>query len=220
MNRPRSEGLLSIETAHAHSVTVIGAGAIGSNLVYLLAKLGIGRIVVHDNDVVAEENLEPQFYTIDDIGTEKAWAILETVGAFGIDDVSMDAYPGRWTADSVPTTPIVISGVDSLESRFDIADSLLENEGQWWHYIDMRMGGNVVEMRYVQPGDDLVDYINNELPSIEAMPIPCSMRSVAYNGMVAASLAARAVAAILTGEPVPKYVKVDLLAWSWDVQFT
>ena len=217
MDRPRSEGLLDSQTAHDASVAVIGAGAIGSNVAYLLAKMGIGTIYITDPDQVAPENLEPQMYYLDDVGYDKATAIVYNIAEF-VDDVLCHFQVERWGTNTEPPCRIIVSGVDSIESRLDIAESLLKYHDLWDHYLDVRMGGNVVEMHHVTK-DNLIEYVEDELPAIVPMNIPCSMRSVAYNGMFAASLAARAVAAILTDAPVPRHLKYDLLAWGQEVQY-
>lgn len=193
-------------------VQIVGLGAIGSNAAYLLSKMGVGTILGHDFDVVAAENIEPQIYTPGDVGQRKAIALSR----YMLDETNYRPFQFEWNADTHPEDgAIVIGAVDSMQSRWAIAESLgiMSN---WRAYIDGRMGGNAIEVHYVLP-DGLQEYLNEQVVGVEPMPIPCSHRSVAYNGMLCASLISRVVAAILNDHPIPRYTGVDLLGWSLDV---
>ena len=60
-------------------VTVIGAGATGSWLVLMLAKLGIQDITVYDFDKVEEHNIPNQLYGIQNVGEYKVMALREII---------------------------------------------------------------------------------------------------------------------------------------------
>ena len=61
------------------SVGIAGLGGLGSNAAISLARAGIGRLVLIDFDVIEEENLNRQYYFIDQIGTSKIKAIKENI---------------------------------------------------------------------------------------------------------------------------------------------
>ena len=63
-------------------IHVIGAGATGSWLVLLLAKLGIKDITVWDFDVIEEHNLPNQAFMIEDVGYNKADMVRTIVHDF------------------------------------------------------------------------------------------------------------------------------------------
>lgn len=65
--------------AFTKKVVVIGAGATGSWLVLMLAKLGIQDITVYDFDVIEEHNIPNQLYGIEDIGKLKVEALAHFV---------------------------------------------------------------------------------------------------------------------------------------------
>ena len=54
------------------TVCIIGVGAIGSVAVELLARAGIGRIVLIDRDFVELNNLQRQAFDEKDVGKAKA----------------------------------------------------------------------------------------------------------------------------------------------------
>lgn len=211
IRRARSEDLVPHELAAETAVSIVGLGAIGSNAAYLLSKMGIGKIVGYDDDEVEDLNIEPQIYNLESCGFPKVAA----VAGFLQDDTYYWPHAERWTSETNVLSPIVISGVDSMGSRREIATSL-RNSKNWTHYIDGRMGGNLVEVYHVVP-ETLRGYWKYNVVAVEPMNIPCSRRAVAYNGMVCASIISRMVAAILNNEPVPDYIKLDLLAWGFDV---
>lgn len=81
----RTRGLLSLSGNESQLVTlarstvlVLGAGAIGSHVAWILAAHGIGGLIILDDDVVEESNLNRQLlYTHDDIGRPKVEALAD-----------------------------------------------------------------------------------------------------------------------------------------------
>lgn len=62
---------------------IAGAGGIGSNVAMLLARAGIGRLVVVDHDVVSLRNLNRQAYFADQVGIPKVEALAANIGRLG-----------------------------------------------------------------------------------------------------------------------------------------
>src|SRR3989344_5433153 len=60
-------------------ITVIGAGATGSYIVWLLAKMGCRDITVYDFDKVENHNLPNQIYSPSSVGKKKVDALAETI---------------------------------------------------------------------------------------------------------------------------------------------
>lgn len=66
------------EKLHDASVLVIGAGGLGTSLIYHLAAAGVGTIGIADNDIVSLSNLNRQFIHFeDDIGSLKVVSAAE-----------------------------------------------------------------------------------------------------------------------------------------------
>jgi sulfur carrier protein ThiS adenylyltransferase len=61
------------------SIGIAGLGGLGSNAAISLARLGIGRLVLIDYDIVEEENLNRQYYFINQIGMNKIDAIKQNI---------------------------------------------------------------------------------------------------------------------------------------------
>ena len=63
----------------AAKVGIAGAGGLGSNCAAHLVRAGVRRLVIADFDVVAESNLNRQFYFRDQIGRKKVDALAENL---------------------------------------------------------------------------------------------------------------------------------------------
>jgi sulfur carrier protein ThiS adenylyltransferase len=61
------------------TVGIAGAGGLGSNCAVALARVGTGKLIIADFDVVSEDNLNRQYYFYDQIGRFKADALKENI---------------------------------------------------------------------------------------------------------------------------------------------
>ena len=60
-------------------VVILGAGGLGSNVAHMLARLGVGKLIVYDFDIVEPSNLNRQHYGVNDIGKMKAETTAERI---------------------------------------------------------------------------------------------------------------------------------------------
>ncbi len=60
-------------------VGIAGAGGLGSNVAVALARAGVGRLIIADQDLVYPSNLNRQQYFVDQIGKPKVEALLENL---------------------------------------------------------------------------------------------------------------------------------------------
>ena len=63
----------------AAKVAVAGIGGLGSNIAVMLARSGVGHLLLVDFDVVDVTNLNRQMYFISQLGKPKTEALLETL---------------------------------------------------------------------------------------------------------------------------------------------
>jgi sulfur carrier protein ThiS adenylyltransferase len=61
------------------TVGIAGIGGLGSNCAVALARVGIGKLILADFDVVSEENLNRQYFFTDQVGEKKAVAIKQNI---------------------------------------------------------------------------------------------------------------------------------------------
>lgn len=62
-------------TLKNYTVGIAGAGGLGSNVAMMLTRAGVGKLVVADFDIVAESNLNRQFYFKHQVGFKKVDAL-------------------------------------------------------------------------------------------------------------------------------------------------
>ena len=119
----RSEALLGAEAMArlaSASVAVVGVGGVGGWCAEALARTGVGRIAVFDDDVVAPSNANRQCAaTSATMGRVKVEAMRERLLAVN-PEVRVDAFNVRWPAD--PAAAPDISGYDCVVDAIDSVD--------------------------------------------------------------------------------------------------
>ncbi len=114
------------------SVAVVGLGALGSVSSELLARAGIGKLILIDRDVVELSNLQRQsLYGESDVGKPKALAAKEKLVKinseikidFVIDDLNYENI-GKILND----VDLILDCTDNLETRFLINDFSVKNK--------------------------------------------------------------------------------------------
>ncbi len=103
-------------------VGIAGLGGLGSNIAAMLARLGVGHLILADFDTVEPSNLNRQNYFISHLGQYKTDAtadILRQINPF----ITVEAHTVRVTADNAVT---LFGGCDVVCEAFDKADCKAE----------------------------------------------------------------------------------------------
>ncbi len=138
------EGLmLSRHTPGVHKrlkasvVGVAGIGGLGSSVAIALARIGIGKLILADFDIVEPSNLNRQQYFINQIGMPKVHAMRDNLRQIN-PYVEVDIYQVILDEANVPD---IFSGVNVLVEAFDRPDmkSMLINS-----FLDSYPEGYVV----------------------------------------------------------------------------
>ena len=178
------------------SVTIIGAGSIGSFTTLALAKCGFKRLTVWDDDSLEEHNFPNQMYPVGDFGAPKVLALARVISDFVACDIETTAR--RYTNDSSLVAGVLVMAVDSMEARRVIYRRNKSNP-ECKAIIDARMGGQQLEVYTVRP-DIVADrkYYQKKLYSDEeASPLPCTQRAVIYTVLTAASFICNQIRLVL-----------------------
>jgi sulfur carrier protein ThiS adenylyltransferase len=101
------------------TVGIAGLGGLGSSIAVALARIGVGRLILADFDVVEPSNLNRQQYFIDQIGLPKSEALLANLKRIN-PYVSYDAHCVRVTPDNI----------DELFGRVDVMVEAFDRAGQ------------------------------------------------------------------------------------------
>lgn len=106
------------------SVTIIGAGATGSYVAFLLAQMGIKKISIYDFDVVEEHNLPNQMYFIKHIGMVKVDALKELIKEkCGFD---IEVHNERVVNQDIKPGTYVFILTDTMSSRKEIFENCIK----------------------------------------------------------------------------------------------
>jgi sulfur-carrier protein adenylyltransferase/sulfurtransferase len=115
------------EKLKSGSALVIGAGGLGSPVLYYLAAAGVGRIGILDFDVVDISNLQRQIlYTTEDIGSPKAIKAAQRLAELN-PYVKIETHQCFLTAenalDIILKYDVVVDGSDNLPTRYLVNDA-------------------------------------------------------------------------------------------------
>lgn len=105
-------------------VLVVGAGGLGSPIIYYLAAAGVGNIGVMDDDAVEISNLQRQIiHNFSDLGRKKVLSAREKVASLN-KDVNLEVFEERAGAESLSEAvagyDFVVDATDNFPTRFKI----------------------------------------------------------------------------------------------------
>jgi sulfur carrier protein ThiS adenylyltransferase len=98
-------------------VGVIGLGGLGSNVAWMLARAGVGTLVLADHDVVDASNLERQFYFADQVGREKTAALTDNLRRITA-EIRLECFQAHIDQSNISR---IFEGVDVLVEAVDSA---------------------------------------------------------------------------------------------------
>lgn len=102
----------------AATVGIAGLGGLGSSVAVALARVGVGRLILADFDVVEPSNLNRQQYFTDQIGLPKTEALVSNLWKIN-PYVTLEAHPVKLTEDNIFP---MFGNVDVMVEAFDRAD--------------------------------------------------------------------------------------------------
>jgi len=109
------------------TVAVVGAGGLGGTIIELLARQGIGHLIIIDNDRFAEQNLNRQLMsTENNLGDYKATVATKRVKDIN-SAVTVTTFLEKLTKENahglLKDAKVVADGLDNLPSRFAVEEA-------------------------------------------------------------------------------------------------
>jgi sulfur carrier protein ThiS adenylyltransferase len=208
----RQRDLVPPDRLAACHVLVIGVGAIGRQVALQLAALGVQKMTLVDDDVVAVENLAPQSYWPEDIGQLKVAATGALCHRIQ-PDLTLGVIGTRFRRNLIPSgstnCQVVMMCVDSIRSRRWIWEAVRQRAAC---VIDGRMSAEVLRVLTVaQPSIDNV-YASTLFADDEAFAGACTAKSTIYTASLAAALMVGQMTKWLRCLPVELDLTLNLLA--------
>jgi len=112
----------------AATVGIAGVGGLGSAVAVALARVGIGRLIIADFDVVEPSNLNRQQYFIDQLGQFKVDALKENLHRIN-PYVIVESHRILLAPDTIPAIfapcPVVVEAFDRADMKAMLVDTLL-----------------------------------------------------------------------------------------------
>ncbi|MBX9722177.1 MAG: ThiF family adenylyltransferase, partial [Candidatus Obscuribacterales bacterium] len=109
----RTGNVNSSRLSEAH-VCLIGCGALGSNLAYILARAGVGRLTLIDGDILTWDNVGRHLLGAEYVGLTKEFALRKFIGK-QLPHLDIECLPGKWQ-DIYETSPSAILNASVIVS--------------------------------------------------------------------------------------------------------
>lgn len=176
-------------------VFIGGAGGIGSNLCFQLARTG-AKITIVDTDTVDETNLGGQLYGKEEIGKKKIWAISDVINKLcgenntTLLDTWIDEKDGPWKKE-VAECDIVCVGFDNLDARRFVYEEWRKNGKKSSLFLDGRLtaeSGQIYWLDKASKKSQHLAYQATYFDESERTELPCTMKATTHCGMLIASL--------------------------------
>lgn len=107
-----------LEKLKHKTVGIAGAGGLGSNCAVSLARVGVGKLIIADFDVVTQSNLNRQYFFKDQIGEKKVFALEKNIKRIN-PDVIVEAHEIKLNSESVVS---LFKNCDVIVEAFDLAE--------------------------------------------------------------------------------------------------
>lgn len=124
---PESEIVSTLEARHGArvqqclsqaTVGIMGLGGLGSNLAVSLTRMGVGKMLMADYDIVELSNINRQYYFLSQIGEPKTAALENNLAAIN-PYLEREYIKEKLTENNIPR---YFPGVDILVECFDQSD--------------------------------------------------------------------------------------------------
>lgn len=141
-------GVAGQRKLQAARVLVVGAGGLGSPVLFYLAAAGVGTLGIVDSDVVELSNLQRQIlHRTPDIGVPKTSSAAEKLRALN-PGIEILTYPVRFTAENAGTIvagyDFVVDCCDNYETKFLINDVCVAASKPFSHGAILALRGEVM----------------------------------------------------------------------------
>ncbi len=100
------------------TIGIAGCGGLGSNCAVALARVGVGKLIIADFDVVEKNNLNRQYYFFNQIGKKKVIALKDNIKIIN-SEVNVRAYDIKLNPKNLIK---IFSSCDIIVEAFDLAE--------------------------------------------------------------------------------------------------
>ncbi|MCD7935567.1 MAG: HesA/MoeB/ThiF family protein [Tannerellaceae bacterium] len=182
------------------NVLIIGAGGLGSPVLFYLAAAGIGHLGIMDYDQVDMTNLQRQIlHQTCDLGRSKVVSATEKLKAL-YPELIIQGYEYRLTAENaeeiIRPYDFVVECCDNYDAKFLINDTCVRTGTPFSHGAVLSMQG---EVSTYLPGNACYRCIFGEAPAKGTMPTSAEVGILGSIAGIAGSIQATEVIKYITG---------------------
>lgn len=109
------------------NVGIAGCGGLGSNCAVALARVGIGKLVLADFDIIEESNLNRQYFFYDQIGKPKVFSLKENILKIN-PSIKIDEYNIKLSekeiVDLYKNCDVIVEAFDKAEMKEMIVETV------------------------------------------------------------------------------------------------
>lgn len=134
-------------------IHIIGVGALGSWIAFILLKMGFNNINVYDYDIIEEHNIPNQLFKESQIGELKIHALDDLYKEFFNDGTNtrLTVHNQKLGEDYIPMSGVFFCAVDSMKARKEIYDTFIKYNPKAEVWIEGRLslyGAYVYTVQY------------------------------------------------------------------------
>jgi molybdopterin/thiamine biosynthesis adenylyltransferase len=182
------------------TVAVVGAGGLGGTIIELLARQGIGHIIIIDNDRFAEQNLNRQLMATEkNLGKYKATAAARRVKDIN-SAVTVTTSLKKLTKENarrlLRDANLVADGLDNLSSRFAVENACRD---LGIPYVYGTIAGFIGQLMTVFPEDTGLSCIYGHSESLPEQGIEVKIGNPSATPAMIAALQVQEIVKIITG---------------------
>jgi sulfur carrier protein ThiS adenylyltransferase len=170
------------------TVGIAGCGGLGSNCAVALARVGIGKLVIADFDVIEKSNLNRQYFFHDQIGMLKADALKENIRRVNpeVEVVAHNVYLDQYNILVIfSDCDVIVEAFDRTEMKEIILRSISGFFPEKYLVMGVGMAGwgknnLIAEKRYeklIICGDELMEISENCPPLAPRVGIVANMQA-------------------------------------------
>ena len=112
------------------TVGIAGCGGLGSNCAVALARVGVGKLIIADFDIIEEGNLNRQYFFQKQIGQKKVFSLEENIRLIN-PNVKLDAYDVKLDTNNIieiySDCDVIVEAFDKAEMKYMIIEAVSDN---------------------------------------------------------------------------------------------
>jgi molybdopterin/thiamine biosynthesis adenylyltransferase len=187
------------------TVAVVGAGGLGGTTIELLARQGIGHLIIIDNDRFSEQNLNRQIMSTEgNLGKYKVTVAAKRVKKIN-SATTVTVFRDRLTTENAQSllsgAHVVVDGLDNLPSRMAVEQACRQLAIP---YVYASIGGFNGQLMTIFPGDvGLSSIYGAPSDTVPEQGIETRIGNPAATAAMIAALQVQEVVKVITGVGTP-----------------